>query len=75
LEYFQGKIVESCASLGIYKLHDGIQLCLAFLMKYADVPLPNIGQTVSVYNAHWCKNECDDKYDLVLCGRSSIVSQ
>jgi hypothetical protein len=75
LEYFQGKVVESCSSLGIYELHDSSRLCLAFLMKYTDVPLPSVGQTISVYNGHWLKNECDDRYDLVLCGRSCIVLQ
>jgi hypothetical protein len=75
LEHFQGKVVESCASLGIYQLHDGVQLCLAFLMKYTDVPVPCVGWSVSVYNAHWWKNETDDKHHIVLCGRSCIVVQ
>jgi hypothetical protein len=75
LEQFQGKVVESCASLGMYQLHDGVQLCLAFLMKYTDIPIPCVGQSVSVYNAHWWKNEVDAKRDIVLCGRSCIVVQ
>jgi hypothetical protein len=75
LEHFQGKVVESFASLGIYQLHDNVQLCLAFLMKYTDVPAPSVGQSVSVYNAHWWKNETDNKHDIVLCGRSCIVAQ
>lgn len=75
LEHFQGKVVESCASLGIYQLHDGVQLCLAFLMKHTDVPVPCVGQNVSVYNAHWWKNEADHEHHIVLCGRSSIIVQ
>ncbi|PNF27500.1 hypothetical protein B7P43_G04291 [Cryptotermes secundus] len=70
---YEGKVVESCASLGIYQLHDGVQLCLAFLMKHTDVPVPCVGQNVSVYNAHSWKNEADHKHHIVLCGRSSII--
>lgn len=74
-EYFQGEVVDTCDSLGIYQMHDDTQLFLMFLMKYADVPLPSVGQRVSVYNAHCWKSEYDDKYDLVLCGRSCLVLQ
>jgi hypothetical protein len=75
LEHFQGKVIECCASLGIYQLHDSVQLCLAFLIKCTDVPVPCVGQTVSVYNAHLWNNETDGKQHIVLCGRSCIVAQ
>jgi len=65
----------TCDSLGIYQMHDDTQLFLLFLTKYSDVPLPSAGERVSVYNAHWWKSKCDDKYDLVLCSRSCIVIQ
>ncbi|XP_021926048.1 uncharacterized protein LOC110832902 isoform X3 [Zootermopsis nevadensis] len=70
---YEGKVVEPCSSLGIYRLHDNNRLCLGFLLTFADVPLPSVGQTVSVYNCHLWRNKSNDRYDVVLCGRSSIV--
>ncbi|XP_069685375.1 uncharacterized protein [Periplaneta americana] len=69
---YEGKVVKVCLPFRMFQLQDNTRICLDFLMTQADVLVPEVGQTVSVYNAHRLEND-DNRYDIVLCGRSCII--